>query len=149
MITIQDGNILNADVDCIVNPVNTVGVMGAGLAKKIANRFPNLQKPYAEACKTKELDIGKVWFWQVHGPESLWIANFATKRHYERPSEIEFIESGIPSLIQGIRKNGIQSVAIPALGCGLGGLVWPRVKEIIISAFETETDIRVHLYVPK
>ncbi len=149
MITEKDGNLLNDDAECLVNPVNTVGVMGAGLAKKMANTFPNLVKPYVEACRSKELDIGKVWFWQLHGRDSVWIANLATKQHFNQLSQIEFIQEGLVSLIDGLEKRGIKSVAIPALGCGLGGLPWAHVRDEIRMAFGKHNHIDVRIYRPR
>lgn len=151
------GNIFDIDADVIVNPVNTVGVMGGGLALQFKNRFPKMFEHYKAKCKDGSLKIGSIdWFCkevnQNTGNEK-YIVNLPTKEHWKDPSKIEYIEKGIDALIELLLKDEyIKTVAIPKLGCGLGGLDWNDVKKIIIKKFEDveefdERDIAIYLVV--
>lgn len=99
-----------SDRALIVNPVNTVGVMGAGLAKQFAIRYPDMVGPYKEACKTGDLDIGKPWRWND-------VICVATKQHWRDPSQYAFVEASLKHLC-----HYTTPIALPPLGAGLGGL---------------------------
>src|SRR5216683_1177355 len=101
MITFTEGNLLDADADALVNTVNTVGVMGKGIALMFKEAFPSNFKSYEHACKQKEIRIGKVFATEredLLGPK--WIINFPTKEHWRNPSKIEWIEQGLNDLKQ-------------------------------------------------
>jgi O-acetyl-ADP-ribose deacetylase (regulator of RNase III)/uncharacterized protein YwgA len=149
MINYLTGNILDSRAKALVNTVNTVGVMGKGIALQFKNQFPNNYKIYKAACKYKELRIGDLL---VTEEESLLtgkkiIINFPTKTHWRLPSEYEYIEKGLDALINVIQKNNIDSIAIPPLGAGNGGLDWTKVKAIIVNKLQ-EIDCEVFLYEP-
>ena len=132
MIEYTKGNLLEADCEAIVNPVNTVGVMGKGLAKQFKIKFPDNFKAYETACNTGRLVTGKVFIFetgQLFNPK--YIVNFPTKIHWRNPSRIDYILRGMESLSSEILRRKIQSIAVPALGCGLGGLDWIRVKSVL------------------
>ncbi|WP_158860817.1 macro domain-containing protein [Lunatibacter salilacus] len=128
----KTGNIFASDTEALVNAVNTVGVMGKGVALQFKKRFPTNFKLYAAACKKDEVEIGKMF---ITATNSLlnpkWIVNFPTKKHWIDKSSYSFIELGLDDLVGQIENLDIKSIAIPALGAGLGGLDWEKVKAII------------------
>jgi len=149
MIREVHGNIIKSDADALVNPVNCVGVMGAGLALQFKTAFPNNFLAYKYACVDGLVRIGKTFvFHHVCGISSqhCWIINFPTKRHWSKNSCIEFIEAGLVDLLDECRSLDLQSIAIPPLGCGLGGLEWSVVRPLIVTAFEALPQLDVRLY---
>jgi O-acetyl-ADP-ribose deacetylase (regulator of RNase III) len=149
MISIGQGNLLGADVDALVNTVNTVGVMGKGIALQFKRAYPAMFKAYEAAAKAGEIQLGKVHVWetgQMAGPR--FIINFPTKRHWRAPSRIKDIESGLVDLIRVVRERDIRSIAVPPLGCGNGGLNWNDVEPLIVAAFESVPCVDVLLYPP-
>lgn len=149
MITITKGNLLTSGAEALVNTVNTVGVMGKGIALQFKKAFPENYAAYSKACTQGKVAPGKMLVTRgnlLSGKKI--IINFPTKRHWKGKSRIEDIEAGLKDLIQVVRENNIQSIAIPPLGCGLGGLAWPTVRDMIESAFSTLPDVDVYLYAP-
>lgn len=149
MIRYVTGNILNSSADALVNTVNTVGVMGKGIALQFKRQFPNNFKVYKAACDNKQLKIGELL---VVEDESLVtgkkiIINFPTKNHWRHPSDYEFIEKGLEALVEVIQEKEIETVAIPPLGSGNGGLDWNRVKAMIEHKLQM-LDCTVYLYEP-
>ena len=143
MITITNGDILRANVEALVCPVNCVGVMGKGLALQFRHEFPDNYVEYARACQTGEMAPGRVYVYSrgtanlpdTPGPTLRYIINFPTKRHWKESSRLEDIETGLESLVAAVKRLDISSVAVPALGCGLGGLKWDTVLPLLASAF--------------
>jgi len=132
MITYTQGNLLDAPVEALVNTVNTVGVMGKGIALMFKERFDRNFSLYAAACEAKEVRVGHMFVTetgQLTGPR--WIINFPTKQNWRAPSRLEWIEEGLVDLKRVLVANQIRSVAVPPLGAGNGGLDWPSVKERI------------------
>jgi len=149
MIELVQGNILEADVDAMVNPVNTVGVMGKGLAMQFKKAFPANFKAYKKACALKSVQLGKMFMCdQSQLLRPLYIINFPTKRHWKDWSKLEDIEMGLVDLVSLVKKLSIESIAVPPLGCGLGGLAWSTVRPLIAAAFEEVPRVRVLLYEP-
>lgn len=149
MITFTQGNLLEADVDALVNTVNTVGVMGKGIALMFKEAFPENFKEYAAACERKEVHLGRMFVTernQLIGPK--WIINFPTKNHWRSPSKIEWISDGLTDLKRVLLENNIRSIAIPPLGSGNGGLDWKQVRERIEAALDALTDVNVIVYEP-
>lgn len=145
---IQDKDIFDSDCEVITNPVNCVGVMGGGLALAFKNKFPKMYLKYKEMCDNNEIRPGKVYL--VEGDERHKILLFPTKDHYKYLSRYKYITGGLRSLVRQYKDWGIRSVALPALGCGLGGLDWEDVN----SAIEYELkdiihDISIEVYLPK
>lgn len=124
-------DIFKANCEAIVNPINCVGVMGGGLAKVFKERYPDMFEEYKNLCDSKSIVPGKLHVWRNPLNDPRWIINFPTKNHWKNPSEISYVVSGLKSLVTWITSNKVKSVAIPALGCGLGGLDWDVVKKII------------------
>lgn len=149
MIQYRIGNLLDSDAQALVNTVNTVGVMGKGIALQFKNMFPNNFKIYSNACKNQEVKIGKLL---VVEEETLLkgkkiIINFPTKTNWKLPSEYNYIEAGLVELVKVINEKGIKSIAIPPLGSGNGGLDWNRVK-IILGKYLTTIDCEIYIYEP-
>ena len=149
MIKYLTGNILDSTAQALVNTVNTVGVMGKGIALQFKNQFPHNYKVYKEACKNKELKIGDLL---VTEEESLLsgkklIINFPTKTHWRYPSEYEYIEKGLAAMAKVIQEKKIESIAIPPLGSGNGGLDWTKVRTMIENKLQG-LNCTVFLYEP-
>lgn len=142
MITFTKGDLFESQAEALVNAVNCVGVMGKGIALQFKQRFPENFRAYEEACIFREVQIGEMFVTQPTDPSlPLWIINFPTKKHWSNPSKLEWIESGLKDLRRFLIENKVQSVAIPALGAGLGGLDWPDVRRLIereLAGLETE-----------
>lgn len=136
MITFTTGDLLQSGAEALVNTVNTVGVMGKGIALQFKEAFPTNNKRYIEACKQNDLAPGKllaVWDENLQTGRKL-IINFPTKVHWRYPSKYEYVEKGLQALKELLIEKDIKSVAIPPLGSGNGGLEWEKVKPMIISA---------------
>lgn len=149
MINYLTGNILDSTAQALVNTVNTVGVMGKGIALQFKNQFPNNYKIYRETCDNNELKIGELL---ITEEESLLsgkkiIVNFPTKKHWRYPSEYEYIEKGLDALVNVIQEKKIESIAIPPLGSGNGGLDWSVVRELIESKLQG-LDCKIFIYEP-
>jgi adenine-specific DNA-methyltransferase len=149
MITFCRGNLLTADAEALVNTVNTDGVMGKGIALQFARAYPEILPPYEAACRSGALMPGRV---QVIEREALlrprYLINLPTKRHWRGKSRLADIEAGLRDLVRVVREHGIRSIAIPPLGCGLGGLAWNDVRSRIEAAFAELPDVEVLLYPP-
>ena len=143
------GNLLEAKVEAVVNTVNTVGVMGKGIALMFKERFPENYDAYAEACKAGEVEIGKMFVTagvELDGPR--WIINFPTKKHWRQPTKLEWVRSGLVALKETIREKQIHSIALPPLGCGNGGLDWKVVRPMIEIALGDLEDVELIVYEP-
>jgi O-acetyl-ADP-ribose deacetylase (regulator of RNase III) len=148
MINYTTGNLLEADTQALVNTVNTVGVMGKGIALQFAERFKTNLKLYKEACKNGTLEVGKllvVTDADMNG-ERL-IINFPTKKDWKHRSSYAYVEDGLKALVELIQDRKIESIAVPPLGCGNGGLQWAKVKPMI-EEYLGALDIRVVVYEP-
>ncbi len=133
MITYKKGDILESDAQALINTVNTVGVMGKGIALQFKKAYPHNYKEYKDACKNSTIGVGKLLVVQDANitSGSKFIINFPTKKDWRKPSEYSYIEDGLIDLISVIERYNITSVAIPPLGAGNGGLQWGRVKQMI------------------
>lgn len=146
-IELGTGNLLTADVDALVNTVNTQGVMGKGLALQFKKAFPEAFTSYEQACKNGEIETGRMHVVRrLASPR--YIINFPTKKHWRNPSKLEYIQTGLTNLVEQVRELSIQSIAMPPLGCGHGGLDWGNVRPLIEAAFAAVPDVRVVLYEP-
>ena len=149
MIEFRRGDIIGENAEALVNTVNCVGVMGKGVALQFKAAFPANFREYAAACRRGEVVPGKVF---VHETGQLtnprFIISFPTKRHWRDKSRIEDIEAGLRSLRHEIESRGIQSVALPAIGCGLGGLRWSEVRPLIERTLGDLNGVRVVVFEP-
>lgn len=149
MITYTQGNLLDAPVEALVNTVNTVGVMGKGIALMFKERFPDNMKAYAFACKHKQLTTGKMFITETGeamGPR--WIVNFPTKQHWRANSRMVWVEDGLQDLRRFLIAEKVQSIAIPPLGAGNGGLDWSDVRIRIESALGDLQGTEILVYPP-
>lgn len=146
MITFRQGNLLDADTEAFVNTVNTVGVMGKGIALMFKEAFPDNFKAYEAACKGKDVQVGKMFVTErrdLMGPR--WIINFPTKQHWRNPSKMDWIVTGLEDLKRTVFELGIRSIALPPLGSGNGGLAWPEVRARIEAVLgDLEADVVVY-----
>lgn len=149
MITYTTGNLLEAEVEALVNTVNTVGVMGKGIALMFKERFPANTDAYTKACKAGEVQTGRVFVTEtgeLMGPR--WIVNFPTKQHWRAKSRMAWIEEGLVDLRRFIEQNKVRSIAIPPLGSGNGGLAWGEVKSRIEQTLRNLEGVEVVVYEP-
>lgn len=149
MIKYLTGNILDSKAEALVNTVNTVGVMGKGIALQFKKTYPNNFKAYSQACKDEQIDIGKLFVTKDRNLSTgeKYIINFPTKKNWRKPSEYEYIEKGLEDLLNVIDTYKIKSIAIPPLGAGNGGLDWQKVKKII-SKYLDQVDAEILVYEP-
>ena len=149
MIELTRGNLLEAEAEVLVNTVNCVGAMGKGIALQFKQAFPANFRAYQAACRAGDVALGKMF---IHANGGLvnprYIINFPTKRHWRGQSRLEDIKSGLKALITEVQRLDIRSIAVPPLGCGLGGLDWRVVRPMIEQAFAALPDVRVLLFEP-
>ncbi len=145
MITYKTGNMLSAPVEALVNTVNTVGVMGKGIALQFKESFPENYKAYAAAVKREAVKTGNMFVTELNRIDQLrYIINFPTKQHWKAPSQLSYISEGLIDLRRVLLELKIQSVAMPPLGCGNGGLDWAIVRPMIDQALAgLDMDIQV------
>ncbi len=173
MIEYRTGDILTAEVEAFVNSVNCVGVMGRGIALEFKKAYPENFKAYANACDLEEIKPGRMFVFDLRAPTPVdeesggvlqqgslldsgddregdlrYIVNFPTKRHWRGKSRIEDIESGLEALALEIKGRNIRSIALPALGCGLGGLDWGEVRGYIESRLRELKDVKIIVFEP-
>lgn len=149
MITYTQGNLLESRAEALVNTVNTVGVMGKGIALMFKERFTRNFALYAMACRAKQVRIGEMFVTETGefgGPR--WVINFPTKEHWKAPSRLEWIEAGLVDLKRVLREKQIKSIAIPPLGAGNGGLDWPSVRARIDGALRDMRDVDITVFEP-
>ncbi|MBK4729312.1 macro domain-containing protein [Oxynema sp. CENA135] len=149
MIEFKQGNLLKENTEALVNTVNCVGVMGKGIALQFKRAFPENFHIYKKACEIGEVQIGKMLVFSTGNlfyPR--YIINFPTKRHWRNKSKISDIKLGLESLVLEVRRYQIQSIAIPPLGCGNGGLDWSQIKPIIVDTLAELTDVNISIFEP-
>jgi len=139
-LNVIEGNIFDCDAQAIVNPVNCVGVMGKGLAAQFKKQWPQMFIDYKMACQDGRLKVGTVHLYALERTDGnlRYIINFPTKKHWKDQSELEDIYVGLYALKDIIEQYDLKSIAMPALGCGLGGLEWDRVKDLIELWYNSE-----------
>ena len=144
------GNLLKADAEALVNTVNTVGVMGKGIALQFKKAYPANFKAYESAVRQDEIQLGRVFVYRTgkldENPK--YIINFPTKNHWRSKSKLPDIAEGLEDLVREVERLGIKSIAIPPLGCGLGGLNWADVRPLIANAFSRLDDVTALVYAP-
>lgn len=149
MIEFKTGNLLQAEAEALVNTVNTVGVMGKGIALQFKQAFPENFAVYEKAAKQEEVHLGKMFVYETgQFTHPRYIINFPTKRHWRGKAQLGDIKSGLEDLVRVIRQKKIRSIAIPPLGCGYGGLNWEDVRPLIISAVDNIPEVSAWIYPP-
>lgn len=144
---IKNGNIFESKCEAWVNPVNCIGVMGAGLALAFKKRFPEMFKDYKQACSNKRLIPGLMHIWE-HTGHPKYIVNFPTKDDLS-PSKLIYISTGLITLAHHVKQKNITSIAIPALGCGLGNLQYEEIKPYIQGFSDHFSEIIIEFYEPQ
>jgi O-acetyl-ADP-ribose deacetylase (regulator of RNase III) len=150
MLTEEHGNLLEAPADALVNTVNTVGIMGKGLALQFKQAYPGNFRAYESACRRGEVHLGKMFMYetgQLDRPR--FVINFPAKGHWRSRSKLSDIKAGLDDLRDVIREWRIHSIAIPPLGCGNGGLDWRDVRPLIVEALAGFPGARVMVYPPQ
>ncbi len=144
------GDLLKAPAEALVNTVNTVGVMGKGVALQFKRAFPENYRAYKAACERGEVRIGRIFVFD-RGPftQPRYILNFPTKKHWHHPSRLEYIQKGLEDLVRVVREYGIRFLALPPLGTGNGGLDWQRVKPLVEEALRPLEGLEVWVYEPQ
>jgi len=145
MITYKDTTVFNVGAQTVVNTINCVGVMGAGLALEFKLRFPDMYKDYVEKCNKKEVGVGKPYVYKKSYPR---ILNFPTKNHWKYPSKIEWLQQGLEHFVKNYKQYGITSIAFPCLGCERGCLNWHEVKDLM-EKYLKDVDIEVVICIDK
>ncbi len=145
----ETGNLLESNAEALVNTVNTVGVMGKGIALQFKERFPYNFKVYSAACKKGEVEVGKMLVVrEITMKGEKLIVNFPTKTVWFKKSQYNYIEEGLKDLVRVISEYDIQSIAIPPLGCGNGGLKWSKVKELMEKYLENLQHVQITVFEP-
>ena len=149
MIEYKTGNIFEEEVEAIVNTVNCVGVMGRGIALQFKNAYPENFNAYSAACKNGEVCPGQMFVYKTNSVlNPRFIINFPTKRHWKENSRMGDIVSGLSALLEAIDQHGIRSIAIPPLGCGLGGLDWSEVRTRIEDSLCSLNGVKIVVFEP-
>ena len=148
-VTYTDRSIFEIDAEAIVNPVNCVGVSGAGLARQFTRRYPENDRLYRQAGKKGRVTPGRGFITQTGLDSPRHIVNFPTKRHWRDESLLSDISLGLRNLRRELLRRGIRSVALPALGVGLGGLDWRDVRKIIERELGEQSAIEVTVCNPR
>ena len=143
MITYVNGNLFESPAHVLVNTVNTVGVMGKGVAKEFKRLFPDMFRQYRDLCEQKKFDIGNLF---LHKTDNKWILNFPTKKHWRNPSRPEYIEKGLQKFVSSYLDAGIYDLAMPLLGCGHGELDWPTQVGPIVEKYLKNHPVNVFVY---
>jgi O-acetyl-ADP-ribose deacetylase (regulator of RNase III) len=150
MIAYRAGDLFaSTAAEALVIPVNTVGVWGKGLARQAKTRWPNVADGHRVACRSGQVRTGRVWAaktGQMGWP--CWLLCLPTKRHWRDPSRLDWIGDGLADLAVAIPRLRIVAVAVPALGCGNGGLDWADVQPLIEAALGALADVDVFVYLP-
>lgn len=143
MITYIAGNLFDSPAQVLVNAVNTVGVMGKGIAKDFKQIYPEMFKQYQALCETGQFQVGQLWLYKS---PNKWVLNFPTKRHWREPSKVEYIEKGLQKFVDAYAQYGIHSVAFPTIGCGNGELDFDSQIHPLLDRYLSHLPIDVFVY---
>lgn len=143
MILYVQGDLFQSPAQVLVNTVNTVGVMGKGVALQFKRHFPDMNDKYRELCEKGEFNVGSLWLYKS---PNKWVLNFPTKRHWRQPSRIEYVESGLRKFVETYSSTGIHSIAFPPLGCGNGQLDFSSQVQPLMEKYLQPLPIEVFVY---
>ena len=149
MLSITTGNLFSSHCQTLVNTVNCVGVMGAGIALEFKLRYPEMFVRYVEHCRSKRIDIGKLWLYKPPQPDKQWVLNFPTKRDWKHPSKVEYLQKGLQRFVETYAQKGIESIAFPILGSQNGKI--PESESIAVMVrylYQCDVDIEIYRYSP-
>ncbi len=147
MITYVVGDLFQSPARVLVNAVNTVGVMGKGVAEEFKRCYPDMFAQYQALCDGGQFEVGQLWLYKT--PHK-WILNFPTKAHWRDPARLEYVEAGLQKFVDTYAEQGITSISFPLLGCGAGGLDWPTEVRPLMERYLAPLPINayIHLYEP-
>lgn len=148
MLTFKTGDLFESHCEALVNPVNCVGVMGAGLALAFSYKFYNSALTYKLKCTLGKMQIGKVLVTEVNDNEVKYVIHFPTKDHWRNESKLEYIDAGLKDLRNAILKYRIKSIALPHLGCGCGKLKWEDVRNLMRLNLEDLDGVDIQIIKP-
>ena len=149
MIEYRQGDLLACEAEALVNTVNCVGVMGRGIALQFKRQFPDNEKYYKAACERNGVALGEMLVYETNSMfNPKYIINFPTKQHWRSGSKLADIEMGLIDLVDIVKTNDIKTIAVPPLGCGLGGLDWHAVKPLMESAFSKVSNVNFIVFEP-
>lgn len=143
MLTYLTTSLFDSPAQTLVNTVNTVGVMGKGIALVFKQLYPEMYEQYRELCLAGKLDIGKLYIYRT--PNKI-IVNFPTKKHWRGRSRVEYIEAGLEEFVRTYDKYGISTVSFPQLGCGNGELDWERQVQPLMERYLKDLPIPVYIH---
>jgi len=145
MLVYVKDSLLTSPAKVLVNPVNTVGIMGKGLAKEFKHLYPDMFKRYRELCEAKKFSTGQLWLYKT---SEKWILNFPTKQNWRQRSRLEYIESGLQKFVATYKHKNIRSIAFPQLGCGNGELSWENGVQSLMEHYlrPLQIEIYIHLF---
>lgn len=150
MVVLSEGNMFDTPAEAWVNAVNCVGIMGKGIALEFKSRFPAMYDSYRSACAQGDVQVGAMHVWESAAPAGpRLVINFPTKRHWRDTSRLSDIEAGLRALAVEIVRRRIRSIAIPALGCGLGGLAWPEVFASMERVLTALDGVKMFIFPPQ
>lgn len=142
MLTYVRGDLFSSPAKVLVNTVNTVGVMGKGIALTFKQVFPEMFERYLALCEAKRIEVGNLWLYRT---EHKWVLNFPTKKHWRSPSKLEYLEAGLEKFVDTFAQEKITSIAFPQLGCGNGELEWEDVQPLM-AKYLRPLPINVYIY---
>ena len=148
MINFIHGDLFDSGADVLVNPVNCVGVMGKGLALQFRHRYPGNYHSYQAVCRAGKLSPGNIYAHATSLESPGWILNVATKNHWQSLSLKEWIVEGLHQIRKFAQDKNVETVALPAIGAGLGGLPWPGVRQQIGAVLHGMEDTLIKVYMP-
>jgi O-acetyl-ADP-ribose deacetylase (regulator of RNase III) len=146
MITYVESNLFTSPAQTLVNTVNTVGVMGKGLAKAFKDYFPEMFAEYRRLCEDGEIAPGRLMLFRT--PHK-WVLNFPTKRHWRQPSRVHDLEAGLRTFCQTYADQGIVSASFPQLGCGNGGLDWERQVRPLMERYLGYLPVEIYVHIAR
>lgn len=145
-IKVIEGNMFSTQCSTVVNTVNCIGVMGAGVALEFKHRYPDMFDQYVKLCRQGQIDIGKLWLYKPQNKNRRWVLNFPTKFDWKHPSKIEYLERGLEKFLSTYREKGIESIAWPLLGASNGGIDPSVSRDIMIDYLSEASDIQIEIY---
>lgn len=150
-VNVKKGNLFASERQTLVNTVNCVGVMGAGIALEFKLRYPAMFRRYEQLCRQGHIKVGRLWLYRPDKESGEpWVLNFPTKKHWRFPSREEYLVSGLTKFMDTYRERGIESIAFPVLGSQNGGLCGTRVIDLMRKALqECKIPVDIYRYDPK
>lgn len=141
-LTVLKGNLFTSSAQTLVNTVNCVGVMGAGVAFEFRLRYPEMYARYVELCEQRQIAIGSLWLFKG---ASRWVLNFPTKTDWKLPSRMQYLEAGLRKFVDTYVDKKITSAAFPVLGAGKGGIPESQSLQLMKQHLE-QCSISIEIY---